>query len=69
MARNFYQYTIEWLDEWGQVYETLENCFIEEVRHYRQQAKQMHLYIRVTNEVTGKVAERNYLDPELYAER
>ena len=63
------KYTIEWLDEWGQVYETLESCCIEEVRHYRQDAKQLHLRIRVTNNETGKQAERNYLDAELYAER
>ena len=62
-------YTIEWLDEWGQVYETLEDCTIEEMRYHRQCAKQIHLCIRVTNETTGKVTRYDHLPAELYAER
>lgn len=40
-------YTIQWLDEWGQVYDTLEDCEYSEVVHYRREAKYMHLDIKV----------------------
>lgn len=40
-------YTIHWLDDWGQVYETLEDLEFSEVVHYRREAKYMHLDIKV----------------------
>jgi hypothetical protein len=63
------KYTIEWLDEYGQVYEYIDLLDYKNVIHYRGQAKHLHERIRIINRSTGKQTEHNYLDPILYAER
>lgn len=43
-------YTVEWLDDYNEPYETLKDLTYKEMVHYRQQAKYMHLDIRVTKQ-------------------
>lgn len=62
-------YTVEWLDEYGQVYETIDDLISQEVTQFRRDAKYCHLCIRVTNKANGKKTVYNYLDSALYAER
>ena len=63
------RYTIEWLDEYGQVYEYIDLSDYKDVIHYRRQAKYLHERIRIINRSIGKQTEYNYLDPILYTER
>jgi hypothetical protein len=62
-------YNIEWLDEYGSVYDSLEHAFKEEVTHFKRDAKCCHLCIRITNLTTNKATIYNHLDAELYAEK
>lgn len=43
-------YTVEWLDDYGEVYESIEDLTYKQMVHYRQEAKYMHLNIRVTKQ-------------------
>lgn len=62
-------YNVEYLDEYGQVYETIEECTYKELQFLKRNAKHFHLRIRATNLMNGKSAELDYLPAELYAER
>ena len=52
-------YTIHWLDDWGEVYETLEDLEYREVVHYRRDAKYMHLDIKVIKQNQTQGGGRN----------
>lgn len=43
-------YTVEWLDDYNETYETIEDLTYKQMVHYRQEAKYMHLDIRVTKQ-------------------
>ncbi len=43
-------YTVEWLDDYGEVYEIMDDLIFNEMVHYRQQAKYLHLDIRVAKQ-------------------
>lgn len=43
-------YTVEWLDDHNEPYDTLEDLTYKQMVHYRQEAKYMHLDIRVTKQ-------------------
>lgn len=40
-------YTVEWLDDYNEVYERIEDIIFKEMVHYRQEAKYMHLDINI----------------------
>lgn len=40
-------YTVEWLDDYGVAYDIIEDLNYKQMVHYRQEAKYMHLDIRV----------------------
>ena len=48
MAQNLY--TVEWLDDYGVAYDTIEDLTFKQMVHYRQEAKYMRLKIRVTKQ-------------------
>lgn len=48
MAQNLY--TVEWLDDYGVAYDTIEDLTYKQMVHYRQEAKYMRLEIRVTKQ-------------------
>lgn len=43
-------YTVEWLDDYNETYETIKDLTYKQMVHYRQEAKYMHLDIRVTKQ-------------------
>ena len=45
MAQNLY--TVEWLDDYGVTYDAIEDLTFKQMVHYRQEARYMHLNIRV----------------------